>query len=733
MSLSPMRGVLGAAAVLLALPAAAGGDETADTFQSLFGSRIAQVKRTVDRKDDAALAAELLAAAKKATKQPALVAMICDAAYELALPVPGAHACAVGCMNLLADVVPDRAQDCRKKVLTIRQRAYRESRGFDRIELGEEVLDAMLVLADSAMAMGEWTEAASHCQQALVVAAAVKSLRRPEAQNKLAYAIGRRRFVSQIEVAKLAVQNKPQDATARNRLVTLLLVEMDRPAEAAKYVAKEMGEELAANVPLAAKDGEALSDAECLKLAEWYRSLAARATPDGKVHVHRRAAKHYGLYLAKHPDEDLERTKVTLALKQVEEFLATTDAPAALQRKEYEFRPAILTFVRLRSKLKPEEQLKVTVAKLTEYNGGNHVIVSAWAYDRRKTKIAELSLAGLTEVRSIEPLYGMQFESLRLSDCPNLVGDLRALKGMPLTFLNLSGCKSLESLRGIEGAPLTRLELGGCSSLAGDLGALKGMPLTKLGLLDCASLVSLQGIEGTPLKAIEFAGCKKLRNISALKGMKFAALDLTGCESIEGLAGLQGMPLTSLTLRDCKKLGPDLAGLAATKLDYLRLTGCDSLESLTGIEGAPLKRLLVSGCPKLKSIKALRGAKLTALILEETPALESLDGLQDMPLTQLSLTNAASLKDLAPLAEVPKLTSLSIENGAKLTGLDGIFSLPLKSVHLRRCPKLTEDQLMRLAEIETIEKVNTGDYGRDGEIAKAIQSRRGPRRPPTRR
>lgn len=732
MSLSPMRGTLGAV-LLLVLPAAAAGDETADTFQSLFGSRIAEVKRTVDRKDDAALVAEMLAAARKATKQPALVAMICDAAYALALPLPAAHASAVDCMNLLADVIPDRAHDCRKKTLAIRQRAYRESRGFDRIELGEEVLDSMLMLADSAAAMGEWTEAASHCQQALMVAGTIKSLRRPEAQNKLAYVIGRRRFVSQIEVAKLAVKNKPQDPVSRDRLVTLLLVEMDRPAEAAKYVAKEMNEDLAANVPLAAKDADALSDAECLKLAEWYRSLAARASPDGKVHVHRQAAKHYGLYLAKHPDEDLERTKVTLALKQVEEFLATTDAPAALQAKGYEFRPAILTFVRLRSKLKPEERLKVTVAKLTEYNGGNRVVVSSWAYDRRKTKIAELSLAGLTEVRSIEPLYGMEFESLRLSDCPNLVGDLRALKGMPLTCLNLAGCKSLESLRGIEGAPLTRLELGECAGLAGDLEVLKGMPLTRLGLLDCASLVSLHGIEGAPLKAIEFTGCRKLRDISALKGMKFSALDLTGCESIESLAGLQGMPLTSLVLRNCKKLGPDLSAMAGTKLDSLRLTDCDGLESLTGIEGAPLKRLTVSGCPKLKSIKALRGAKLTVLILEETPALESLDGLQDMPLTQLSLTNAASLKDLAPLAEVAKLTSLSINNGQKLTRLDGILSLPLKSVHLRRCPNLTEDQYMRLVEIGTLERVNTGDYRRDAELAKAIQPRRGPGKRPVRR
>ena len=712
-------GVLGVMAALAVSSAGAPDDKVAQTFQTLFGFRIAQAKNTAGRKDDDALAEEMLAAARRMASEPALAAMICESVYELSLAIPEGSAAAAGAMEFLAEVAPGRKGECLQKMLALQQRAFRTSRGLERIELGEAIIDTLLGLADSAIDAGQLAEAASYCRQAMATGGLIKSQRQPEAQGKLAYALSRGRVASQITMLQSAVERNPKDMIRRGYLIATLLLEMDNPVDAAKYVVEGVDKGLAEHVPLAARDPETLAEADCLKLADWYRSLVGKASPDAQVHAQRRAAGYYGRFLEKHPQKDLDRTKAEAAMKLAREFIAKSNAPAAMRHKEYPVWPAILTFARLRKRLPAADQVKMTQVKLTEYNGGKEVAIQHQV-DRKTGKIVSVTVSGLTEALSIEPLFGLELASLHVAECPNLMGDLQALKDMPLQTLTLMNCGRLEGLHGIEAAPLTRLVLTGGRSLAGDLNVLRGMPLTFLTLQQCESLESLAGIENAPLTTFRATGCTKLRDLSPLKGKQLQTLDLTGCQGLEKLAGLDAMPLKQLLLRGCKKIGPDLSALAGMKLESLDLTGCEALETLTGIEGAPLERLTIGRCAKLRSIKALSDLKLTSLVLAGVPALESLDGLQGMPLTSLTVGNALSLADLKPLAETQQLTSLTIADGAKLQSLDGILNLPLKSVRFSKCGKLTDAELRRLTQIPTLVQVATGDEVLDEMIRQAL-------------
>ena len=70
------------------------GEQAAETFNALFGADLARVRKTGDARDDAALAARLLDTAKKATDQPAFLALVCETAANLGLAHPDGYAAA---------------------------------------------------------------------------------------------------------------------------------------------------------------------------------------------------------------------------------------------------------------------------------------------------------------------------------------------------------------------------------------------------------------------------------------------------------------------------------------------------------------------------------------------------------------------------------------------------------------------------------------------------------------
>ncbi|MGB2822359.1 MAG: hypothetical protein WBF17_15345, partial [Phycisphaerae bacterium] len=91
-----------------------------------------------------ALAARLLEAAQKATKQPDFLAVLCEKAWELGKTHATGHATAIEAMKRLAWEVPQRKGECLEKVAGLYQAEYDAARGTERVGAGEALVSALV-------------------------------------------------------------------------------------------------------------------------------------------------------------------------------------------------------------------------------------------------------------------------------------------------------------------------------------------------------------------------------------------------------------------------------------------------------------------------------------------------------------------------------------------------------------------------------------------------------------
>ncbi|KPJ74918.1 MAG: hypothetical protein AMS14_04570 [Planctomycetes bacterium DG_20] len=315
-------------AVLLALAAALRGadsDEATETFNSLYGADLARVRETGDARDDVELAARLLAAAKKAADQPALLAVLCEKACDLALGHPTGYATALEAMDLLARTVPAKAAECAARTLDIRQKQFDAATGDEKKAAGELLLGALLPVIEAKEQAGDLAEAAALYRKAKTIAAASGSPRADEIDARAEALALRMKIAARLADVKALLERDPKNVSAREGLVRLYLVDLDDPAEAAKYLKGVEDEALLKYVPAAAKGVEAPPELACLELGEWYRDLAATAPPHAKEAMYARAKAYLDRFLEIHPTKDLSRTRAALALEKIQETVAKSE------------------------------------------------------------------------------------------------------------------------------------------------------------------------------------------------------------------------------------------------------------------------------------------------------------------------------------------------------------------------------------------------------------------------
>ena len=209
--------------------------KAAEAFESLYGKEFKQARMTADVRDDIDLAQRLIAAAREAKDQPEFVAVLCEKACELA-SVPAGYATAAEALQFLAATVPEKSAACAAKLIEIRQKQYDAAKGDDRAKAGEALLDALLAAADAKEKEGASVEPAALLKRAVFVATAVKSDRRTEIETHLKAMERAAKTLRDIEDLKKQLEADPQKVAAREKLVRLLLVDCDEPAEAAKWI-----------------------------------------------------------------------------------------------------------------------------------------------------------------------------------------------------------------------------------------------------------------------------------------------------------------------------------------------------------------------------------------------------------------------------------------------------------------------------------------------------------------
>jgi hypothetical protein len=312
-----------AAAILLLLSAApVWADEAEDAFNALYGNEYRRVAATPDKNDDAALAVALLKAAKAPGVQPALLAILCDKAYELGTKAPAGYDSAIEAMELLAQKVPDKTDAALKNLVAVREKQYQAAKGLDKGDAGEAFIEALLVAADASTKDGATEEAMAFLRKALGVAKTVKSDRQNEIQGQIDRQTIRERLRKQVSDLKARLVANPQDVAARKEALRLCLVDLDDPAEAATLLADSSDEAMRKYVPAAAKGVGAAPELACLELGQWYHGLAKDAQALSKPAMLAHARDYLERFLELHTAQDVNRVVADQILATIQEQLS---------------------------------------------------------------------------------------------------------------------------------------------------------------------------------------------------------------------------------------------------------------------------------------------------------------------------------------------------------------------------------------------------------------------------
>ncbi len=311
------------AAILLFSAAPLWAEEAADAFNKLYADDLNRVAATPSPADDVALAKQMLEDAKKAADQPAFLTLLCEKAHELTVKDPTGYPTAEAAMELLAASVPGKKVEALQKIAAIYQRSYATARAEARAKAGEALIEALKALAEAQTAAGDFDGAGATLKQALAVATTTKSESRAAIQAQLAGLASQQQVAKQIAALKAKLDANPKDAASRKELVRVYLVDMDTPAEAAKFVDETSDEATRKYVPAAAKPIVDVPEAACTELGDWYKGLADQAaTPASKAAMLGHALAYYQRFLVLHTAADLGRTAATLTLKRIEDALA---------------------------------------------------------------------------------------------------------------------------------------------------------------------------------------------------------------------------------------------------------------------------------------------------------------------------------------------------------------------------------------------------------------------------
>jgi hypothetical protein len=314
-----------------AIPAA-DAQKAAEIFQSLYGDEMRHAQDTPATTDDVTLAAKLLEAVQSAKGQPALLAVLCEKAAQLGLADAKGYETALAAAQLLASAVPEKAAACQETILAVREQQYKQAPAADKVRAGDVYVGQLLATAALKAAAGDIDKALERARQAAAVARLVKSSSADDADALIKHYTALQKVAADLPRLKAAVAAKPDDTAVREQLVRLLLIELDSPAEAAKYLSESCDEKLRKYVPAAGKDVEAAPEVAAMELGNWYYGLKDVAqTPAGKRAVYTRAAAYYRRFLEVNTTGGMDRTLAELAIKNADAEIAKLGGAAGGQ------------------------------------------------------------------------------------------------------------------------------------------------------------------------------------------------------------------------------------------------------------------------------------------------------------------------------------------------------------------------------------------------------------------
>jgi hypothetical protein len=332
-----LTGVLSAAAAAAPTAPAQTGPTTSPAaevdparfLEALFGEEARKTLASADTKDDANFAAKLIESAAALKETPKFQTILCEKAYEFGIKDPLGYPSAVAAMKLLAEAAPDRKAASLEKLLNVYLLQHKRASVPERAKLTPALMETTVAVADNRADAGKRPEALALYRQAAALAEEMKSDRVDDIWRKIKAITSRQEKERKATDLRQRLEKSPQERPLRLALIQAYLVELDSPTEAAKYVDASCDEATRTFVPLAARPLAEVPEAACPQLGDWYRSLSASASPEGRTAMLTRAKTCYARYLGLHADQDASLQKAKTALEEVKRELEKIEMAAA--------------------------------------------------------------------------------------------------------------------------------------------------------------------------------------------------------------------------------------------------------------------------------------------------------------------------------------------------------------------------------------------------------------------
>jgi len=340
-----------AAAMFLSAGLASGADLNALAQEAIRGTR-----------NDAQRASNLRDAARRVEEDDPVKIALLELAVDYGLRTlsyPDARDAVNESLDLLIEEAPERKDVWDARRVEMYRRWFRLS--WDqgqKVSAGEKLVELLAGVGATCEQEGDWSSAANAYLEAHGIATAARLKQAAETRGRYLRAGHCSRVSRKADALVGALIRNPKDTAARMQLLTLLVVELDRPGEAVRYLSDDVPATWRELVPLAADPVEDLPPATCLKLGGWYETDLRRLanSPVAKVNVLTRVVMYYTRYVleATKGDEKAAALKRTVSmakagLKQLEKSAAAPPPPPPKSSKSSKskttsskLRPALL-------------------------------------------------------------------------------------------------------------------------------------------------------------------------------------------------------------------------------------------------------------------------------------------------------------------------------------------------------------------------------------------------------
>ena len=273
---------------------------------------------------------KLMAAVDSLTDAPQIQTRLCEKAYEYGMMTQAGYPTALAALVKLEEIAPEKIETWRDKGLAVYNQQYYRGDRKSKFANGQAFINALQTRAGQCEKAEDWPAAAKHYRQAYGVARTLDLPNKKALFDRTLAAEHVLRTHARIAGLKRLLAKNPADASTRRQLVTMYLVDMDMPLEAAKYVGQGLDPVLARNVSLAAKDASELTDDDFAALGQWYKTLSGRAAgKEAKARLLVRGRDYLRMYLEVHEKQDVKRLSALNAMKGIDAALKALGVSSA--------------------------------------------------------------------------------------------------------------------------------------------------------------------------------------------------------------------------------------------------------------------------------------------------------------------------------------------------------------------------------------------------------------------